>query len=806
MQLLDDLLSNSIAENNIYEAAKTRVRVFGYWGRTLKIWFQKNRETEAYRDLIEPAQPDQEKVAYSLLERRLIAERNMQQTVMNNIKFEHIGIMNVIHLIRARQPNCMDARVGTLQNHHDDNIALITTYSNSVTENETAENTTDKIIRSLIVGSEIDLKHTIDQEDRNSQSELINFALKFCVQFGYDKPLEYLVGRHPLQFSILNELLSLSASYSHWSVTKMLVKLGANPWADDLRALTLIMAKRNFKIVRQLLKNGIPEDMTHPVLCHVISYGSKKLLEFTMKNIKFDFWKCTGAMEAAMRNPHNGVFKLVQRILFPTPKSGHESTDKWVKLFYELRILMFLNCEDDFFAYALAKHPGIAESILEKLRTFLRIENFQGIRLNFNSGMNIDCSSLSKNLNNGQIKEVIEHCSGFMEKLSNLEPSSLASFSQFSNRFSAMRMSYIMEVEVKLYHDEEVDQIPFIFIDVGLELMSEIEVALKIYFQKIKNLKMAFARVTVYLDKKSNVFKQYEFIFMDSSYCLVESTTELYLSLGFLLNLKGKNIIYDALKSKVNLMLVKKLLYFGANPLMVNQDGRTAFHAPLNRNPSEKLYQVLHQHCVQNNQIYHANGAHIFNLLDNGGCTPLGAAVIDNDYTVVSFMLRNGAYPEIPNDDTLPQEQRPLPCAIISRNHRMAKLLISHCPNLVNLPADQEGNSNLNMAVKENADRIVRILLEAGSTVNHEHVLAAIKNESVESLQVLMDFAISKGLNVLENDFQKSALQEAYESGNQEIVNMIALHWLVLGARRVCWIKNVLEDDGTVWMTDSKIR
>ncbi|XP_055596695.1 uncharacterized protein LOC129746831 [Uranotaenia lowii] len=317
---------------------------------------------------------------------------------------------------------------------------------------------------------------------------------------------------------------------------------------------------------------------------------------------------------------------------------------------------------------------------------------------------------------------------------------------------------------------------------------------------------MAFARVTVYHDKKSNVFKQYEFIFMDSSYCLVELTTELNLNLGFLLNLETKNIIYDALNSKVNLMLVKKLLYFGANPLMVNQVGRTAFHAPLNQNPSEKLYQVLHQHCVQNNRIYDANGVHIFNLLENVGCTPLGAAVIDNDYTVVSFMLRNGANPEIPNDDTLPQEQRPLPCAIISRNHRMAKLLISHCPNLVNLPADQEGNSNLNMAVKVNADRIVRILLEAGSTVNHEHVLAAIKNESVESLQVLMDFAISKGLNVLENDFQNSALQEAYESGNQEIVNMIALHWLVLGARRVCLIKNVLEDDGTVWMTDSKIR
>ncbi|EDS32884.1 conserved hypothetical protein [Culex quinquefasciatus] len=230
-------------------------------------------------------------------------------------------------------------------------------------------------------------------------------------------------------------------------------------------------------------------------------------------------------------------------------------------------------------------------------------------------------------------------------------------------------------------------------------------------------------------------------------YWMLEMNTRTSTAKSFLTdqNSKGETILHH-LPSTITFDLFKLLLDHGADLSLLNNDGETALFSLLRRDISWDVLKDIFKFVV-------STDINLLMIRNKMGSTLLFKAVSSRQSEVVQFLLEHGVDQTIPNHDCI----FPLIEAVNIRSVPIVKILLADNPEVVNLRRMDRKTTALYAAASLNNAELVQLFLDAGADCTLRDaegctaVAAAIADDCLDSLKVLLEHGQRAGIDVLSN-------------------------------------------------------
>lgn len=196
-----------------------------------------------------------------------------------------------------------------------------------------------------------------------------------------------------------------------------------------------------------------------------------------------------------------------------------------------------------------------------------------------------------------------------------------------------------------------------------------------------------------------------------------------------------------------DLRMTEALLAHGAHPDLQDKDGFTSL-----------MWAAVKGHLVVVQSLIERFNASV-NLQNSCGESALFLAVRESNIEIASFLLQNGADPNLPSFSE--EGMFPLHVAAAFGNYHIVALLVSH--GAWTESASLDGETPLHFAVREGREEVVEWLLSHGADPDHE-------NEDEESPRMLAQVRWAYFL------FAASSPSHSFRVGN----------WLIACSEAVC--------------------
>ncbi|XP_065091903.1 uncharacterized protein LOC135712770 [Ochlerotatus camptorhynchus] len=546
---------------------------------------------------------------------------------------------------------------------------------------------------------------------------------------------------------LMFDCLTLAIANHHWQIVDLLYQNGAYVWLNDGVHVLSLLTEENFKMVRKILEDGIPNHLAEKFISWVVQFGSKRLLKHLVDK-GVDIWRCEDILEVAVMNKDAKVLNFLESMIFVPSEnaSSYAEFRRWIKILHDLRALMLISIQPDFIK-AIIPTTSIAERWIDQIANLLKMHDNQIAKyFHFEDPSGLHCSKL---VNESQFKRTLLKCTTLVDLIQSVLPGLIVERTTLYIEFRTPNETIEAEVDLAIYSTIAPAKSP----EVRTTILTQdyhhtadiISMGLRTFLLRFRHLKAATATVS-----KLNSSERFHYIQVDSNSCIVQLAPQESINLSYLLNKPGQSCVLHYLQPNSSPHLVESLLRLGADPALQNGRFATPFRTVLATPFPLGLIKLMYQHYEKSH--HHHDEMHVFNIKDMDGYTPLHAAIGTNNYEVTEFFLQYGADPT-QADQT--GEAAVLEYAIFNRNVRIVDLLLRHSPDLVKQYSNSLKRSTaLESAVKINHDHIVRMLLECGADLNHRNkqlftaLKYVIEQESVESLQVMLDYAHREGVIV----------------------------------------------------------
>ncbi|KXJ71148.1 hypothetical protein RP20_CCG021372 [Aedes albopictus] len=599
-------------------------------------------------------------------------------------------------------------------------------------------------------------------------------VMESCCCHGRTEMVRCLLESGMLQCELfaMSGYLTLAIARRRWKVVDLLLENGAYAWLDDGVNVLSIISEGNFKMLRKVLVEPVPDHLTEKFVDWVVRLGNKRLL-MGLKRIGVDIWKYSEVLTSATLNEDPEVLEYVEsRLLPPEEELSNQELRFWFKLLNDLKLLMIISIDSDFMPSIMSKN-NIAQRWVERVHELLRTnDDHFAESFHFEDPSGLFCSVLPDSyfrVFEDEFRQVVEKCDklvGMMQSLPvELTVSKTTIFIEFCSPYEKIGTIVDLTLLSTAKHSEVQNDRTTIITEYSDHIADVISMGLRNYLLRYRHMIAATAIIS---DISDESYQKFFYLQIDSSSCIAKQSPRDNFNLSYLFNRPNQSSILHYITPNASHQTIEILLRLGTNPSIANKRLQTPFRTVLAQPFPIQLIRLMYRYS---NKLHHY-GEHLFNLKDHDGFTPLHAAVGTNNYEVVKFLLENGADPA-QADQT--GEAATLCYAILNRNVRVVELLLRHSPHLVheyNQTAKQ--TRALETAVKINHDHIVRLLLERGANPNHRNrerctvVKYAIEREAVESLEVLLEFGLNSEVTVDDIDVDglgSTALQFAIEVG-----------------------------------------
>lgn len=581
--------------------------------------------------------------------------------------------------------------------------------------------------RAAICNNFVAFNYFLQNQIAKPNEELEN-TLVLCCKYGRNEMIKLLLENFPVLFNAIDRALRVAIVFCRWTTARLLVDRGADPWhkdsVDEESSADIVVKNGCYKMLKHFFK--IMPRTTHGILRLVAEHGSKRMMELFLKK-GFDICQDQHVLFCSCMNiKDTQMMAYVEDCIFSFPFNEclDSNLREWLKILHEIKIGTYFKSKE--LNLCLQHNQLLVGRIVNHLNLFNRIQivGYNGDDLTYEDDIR-KCVDLQATINKPTLKQ-----------------------SRKTVLLYQTNGNLIVSAECFLF-DEENSCNSFEDEPIIVHNTTSFELSVDKICADVQKL-ISESRLKVIDCKLTYLSDSFRLLIAGSQRFIIEilpEDTRTSTAKSFLTdqNSKGETILHH-LPSTITFDLFKLLLDHGADLSLLNNDGETALFSLLRRDISWDVLKDIFKFVV-------STDINLLMIRNKMGSTLLFKAVSSRQSEVVQFLLEHGVDQTIPNHDCI----FPLIEAVNIRSVPIVKILLADNPEVVNLRRMDRKTTALYAAASLNNAELVQLFLDAGADCTLRDaegctaVAAAIADDCLDSLKVLLEHGQRAGIDVLSN-------------------------------------------------------